>query len=112
MAAAQRAGRRHLPTLVLIVTGRATWRWLRERFDETAVSAGPEGAARVLVVGAGDGGKELIGSMLRDPNRTWHPVGLLDDDPYKRHRRIRNVPVLGATSKLGDAVDRQRRRPP
>ena len=36
--------------------------------------------------------------MLRDPNRTWHPVGLLDDDPYKRHRRIRNVPVLGRTA--------------
>ncbi len=28
-------------TLVLVVTGRATWRWLRERFDETAVSAAP-----------------------------------------------------------------------
>ena len=53
-------------------------------------------------------GKELIGSMLRDPNRTWHPVGLLDDDPYKRHRRIRNVPVLGATAQ---ARRRGRRRP-
>ena len=48
--------------------------------------------------------------MLRDPNQTWHPVGLLDDDPYKRHRRIRNVPVLGSTATLADAVARHRGR--
>ena len=59
----------------------------------------------VLVIGAGEAGRELIGSMLRDPQRTWHPVGLLDDDPYKRHRRLRGVPVLGTTDELADAVE-------
>ena len=55
------------------------------------------GASRVLVVGAGDAGRELVGSMLRDPRTHVAPVGLLDDDPAKRHLRIRGVPVLGPT---------------
>jgi len=38
--------------------------------------------------------------MLRDPAATWRPVGLLDDDPLKRHRRFRGVPVLGTRQDL------------
>lgn len=87
--------------LVLAAWGRALWRRMRERDDEGLKS---EGASRALVVGAGDAGRELIGSMYRDPLHHWRPVGLLDDDPYKRHRRIRDVPVLGPISRLGDEV--------
>jgi FlaA1/EpsC-like NDP-sugar epimerase len=89
--------------LVLAAWGRALWRRLREKDDEGLKR---EGASRVVVVGAGEAGRELIGSMLRDPLHQWRPVGLLDDDPYKRHRRIRDVPVLGPIAKLGDEVRR------
>ena len=92
-----------LAALVAAAWGRAVWRRLRERDDE---SLEYEGASRVLVVGAGEAARELVGSMLRDPSRTWRPVGLLDDDPHKRHLRIRNVPVLGTTSQLGEQVAR------
>ena len=84
-----------LGALVVAAWGRALWRRLREIDDE---GLHREGASRVIVVGAGEAGRELIGSMLRDPLRQWRPVGLLDDDPYKRHRRIRNVPVRGPIS--------------
>src|SRR3546814_610090 len=40
--------------------------------------------------------------MLRDPQSRWRPVAMLDDDPAKKHRRIRNVPVVGNL----DALDR------
>ena len=49
----------------------------------------------VLILGAGDGGHELVQSMLRDPNRAWRPVGMLDDDDLLRHRRFHGVPVHG-----------------
>ena len=88
--------------LVLAAWGRATWRRLRERELEGLRAAG---STRVVVIGAGEAGRELLGSMLRDPAQTWHPVGLLDDDPRKRHRRIRTVPVLGTTTDLARAVD-------
>jgi FlaA1/EpsC-like NDP-sugar epimerase len=92
-------------TLVLVAWARAAWRRLREREDE---GRHDEGAKRVLVIGAGEAGRELLASMLRDPARTWLPVGLLDDDPYKRHRRVRHVPVLGTTDRLVEKVQETR----
>ena len=61
---------------------------------------GAGGGAKVLLVGGGDAGRELISSMSRDPQRQWQPVGILDDDPLKRRRRIRGVPVLGRADDL------------
>ncbi|KRF21285.1 capsule biosynthesis protein CapD [Nocardioides sp. Soil797] len=88
-------------TLVLASWSRALWRWARERDDQRVVN---DGAARVVVLGAGEAGREIIGSMLRDPQRRWRPVALLDDDPAKRHRRLRNVPVLGDTTRLQEVA--------
>ena len=86
--------------MVFAAWGRATWKRLLERDFESNASDG----LRVVIVGAGEGGYELIRSMLHDPERRWQPVGFLDDDPLKRHRRIRGVPVLGSTSQLADVV--------
>ena len=94
-----------LATLVMAAWARATWRRLREREDEGGQF---EGATRVIVVGAGEAGRELLGSMLRDPERTWRPVGLLDDDPHKRHRRLRHVQVIGTTDQLIEKVQATR----
>ncbi|CAM3267163.1 nucleoside-diphosphate sugar epimerase/dehydratase [Nocardioides dubius] len=89
-------------TLVLIATARGAWRYLR---DHLAVGRPGKGTAeRVLVVGAGEAARELLGSMLRDPELRWAPVGLLDDDPAKRHRRIRNVRVVGTTRDIAQAM--------
>lgn len=89
-----------LLTLILALFGRALWRRLKERAAET------EGGTRVLLVGAGDSGYDLVISMLRDPAHQWQPVGLLDDDPAKRHYRIRGVPVLGTTARLAEIAER------
>jgi FlaA1/EpsC-like NDP-sugar epimerase len=92
-----------LGMLVLAAWGRAAWRRGRERsfesFDETC-------GEPILIVGGGEAGTQLIGSMLRDPDRRWRPVGILDDDPHKGHRRIRGVPVLGGTHDLVAPVRR------
>ena len=90
--------------LVLTGYGRATWRRLAER--DRRASGGAGEATRVLVVGAGDAGRDLLGSMRQDPIHRWEPVGLLDDDPRKRHLRLRGVPVLGPTDKLAVEVER------
>ena len=59
-----------LAALVAAAWGRALWRRLREIDDEGLER---EGATRVIVVGAGEAGRELIGSMLRDPLRPVAP---------------------------------------
>jgi FlaA1/EpsC-like NDP-sugar epimerase len=62
--------------------------------------------SRALIVGAGDIGRALADSMLRDPSSTWEPVGFLDDDPRKRHLRHAGVSVAGSTDQLLAAVER------
>ncbi|WP_222192750.1 nucleoside-diphosphate sugar epimerase/dehydratase [Modestobacter italicus] len=58
-------------------------------------AARPRTGRRTLVFGAGDAGEQLIRSMLGDPAGEYLPVGLLDDDPTKRHARIRGVRMYG-----------------
>ena len=48
----------------------------------------------VLVVGAGDAGARL--TMELERSRQWRVVGLLDDDPAKQGRQLRNVVGAGA----------------
>lgn len=88
--------------LVIAAWARAMWRTLQERDERTGV--GSDDSARALVVGAGEAARELISSMQRDPHRAYFPVGLLDDDPRKRHLRIRHVSVIGTTCELADKV--------
>jgi len=69
-----------------------------------------EGAVRprtgrpTLIFGAGDAGDQLIRSMLSDPGSPYLPVGLVDDDPAKRHARIRGVRMLGGRECIAAAV--------
>lgn len=50
---------------------------------------------RVIVFGAGEAGRRLLRSMMRDPNSGYFPVALLDDDKRKRRLRIDGVAVRG-----------------
>jgi len=52
----------------------------------------------VLITGAGEAGARLTEELAR--SRQWRVVGLLDDDPAKQGRQIRNVSVLGPISDL------------
>ena len=67
-------------------------------------AARPRTGQRTLVFGAGTAGEQLIRSMLGDPSSDYLPVGLLDDDPTKRHARIRGVRMLGDRTRIADAV--------
>jgi FlaA1/EpsC-like NDP-sugar epimerase len=50
---------------------------------------------RVLVVGAGEAAALLVGEMQRFPTG-FHPVGMVDDDPFKWGTRTRGVEVIGS----------------
>jgi FlaA1/EpsC-like NDP-sugar epimerase len=58
----------------------------------------------VLVVGAGDAGATLTSQLAR--SRQWRVVGLLDDDPAKQGRLLRNVGVLGSIASLPAWADK------
>jgi FlaA1/EpsC-like NDP-sugar epimerase len=54
----------------------------------------------VLVVGAGDAGGLVLREMLTTRLAGYTPIGLVDDDPRKRHMRLHGVKVLGTTHDL------------
>jgi FlaA1/EpsC-like NDP-sugar epimerase len=99
-----------VPTSVAVLTGvlsfigmggvRYAWRLAWER---TRLPRG-EGVQRVLVIGAGEGGEQLIRAMRRDPHGPYLPVGMVDDDPAKRFLRISGVRVLGTRDVLASAA--------
>ncbi len=62
-------------------------------------------ARRILIVGAGDGGRLVLREIMRNPELRLNPVGFVDDDPLKRRQRVDGVRVLGTTSDLGQVLD-------
>jgi FlaA1/EpsC-like NDP-sugar epimerase len=55
---------------------------------------------RTLIFGAGEGGRQLVRALVRDPGAGLVPVAVLDDDPRKRRLRIDGVRVLGNRNDL------------
>ncbi len=65
----------------------------------------PAGARRVLIVGAGEGGRLVLREILRNRQLRLDPVGFVDDDPLKQRIRVEGVRVLGTTEDLGRILD-------
>ncbi|WP_414577509.1 polysaccharide biosynthesis protein [Anabaena sp. CCY 9402-a] len=50
---------------------------------------------RVLIVGAGNAGIDLVEEMQRNPQLGFNPIAFVDDDPQKLHAKIRGITVVG-----------------
>ena len=87
-------------TLVGASAGRVLLRTLLAAMQQV------EGGERVLIFGAGEAGAQLVRSMQIDPKSPYLPVGFLDDDPSKRHRRAYGLRVLGNRESIGQAARR------
>jgi UDP-GlcNAc:undecaprenyl-phosphate GlcNAc-1-phosphate transferase len=65
-------------------------------------------ARRILIYGAGDGGELAAREMLQNRALGRTPVAFLDDDPNKRRRRIRGIPVLGGADRIDEVLGSER----
>lgn len=86
-------------TIMLATSAGARYVW--RLFYERNLRPQSDALERVVVIGAGEGGQQIITAMLRNPSGRYLPVALIDDDPTKRNLRIRNVPVSGTRDDLG-----------
>lgn len=50
---------------------------------------------KILIVGAGDAGEQILRSMLSALNSPYTPVGFIDDNPIKQNITIHGLRVLG-----------------
>lgn len=83
----------------------ASSRYLKRMYVESKAKPGDE-AHRTLIYGAGFLGKSLVTRMMQDPESPYFPVGLIDDDPTKKHLRLSTVPVLGRLEDLPEVARR------
>jgi FlaA1/EpsC-like NDP-sugar epimerase len=83
--------------LGLVAASRMLARTLIERPRPGAfVARGKE----VIVVGAGDAARLVLGELQKSRALGMTPIGLVDDDPRKRGMRLYGVRVLGTTDEL------------
>src|SRR5438128_2600904 len=86
-----------LLSLAFLLGVRAIARSVYERRPLAAFRGGRKGERRVLIAGAGEGGRLVLREILRNRGLGLAPVGFLDDDPGKRGLRIDGVRVRGST---------------
>ena len=77
--------------LFFTVASRYTWRLAREQLRRPTELT----AQKLLVYGAGEGGIQIVNTMLRNPNSPFLPVAFLDDNTATHKLSISGVPVLG-----------------
>jgi FlaA1/EpsC-like NDP-sugar epimerase len=73
------------------VAVRSAWRLYQQKQTRREL----QGAAPLIVIGAGEGGEAIIRSLLSDPTSRYVPVALLDDDPERSRYSISGVKVRG-----------------
>jgi len=61
---------------------------------------------RVLIVGAGDAGEQIVRAMLKERRSKYLPVGFVDDDQAKRGLTIHGVRVLGSRAEIPQIVEK------
>lgn len=88
--------------LFFTAASRYTWRLIREQLRRPSEQT----ARKILVYGAGEGGIQIVSTMLRNPNSNYLPVGFLDDNVSTHRLRISGVPVLGGRESIQKAATR------
>lgn len=105
------ASRLLIPTSVPIAAGalmvvvKSLENWMRRNYRQRARS-GSRSSKPALIIGAGTLGMRALDMIAEDRSAEYSAVGLLDDDPNKRHLRYNGIRVLGALSDIADQVDR------
>lgn len=88
--------------LVFMAGCRYVWRLALER----ARRPDSRSAEKLLIYGAGEGGLQMITTMMRSRTSPYVPVGMLDDDSSKQRLTIMGVSVLGTRNDIGSAKAR------
>lgn len=88
--------------LFFTAASRYTWRLIREQLRRPSEST----ATKIIVYGAGEGGIQIVNTMLRNRNSDYLPVAFIDDNPSTHRLRISGVPVIGGRDSIDKAVQR------
>jgi FlaA1/EpsC-like NDP-sugar epimerase len=85
--------------LLLMAATRYIWRGYLEHTKRTLAAGVP-----LIVFGAGDGGFQIVRSMLLSDDVGYLPVALLDDDPGKQRLRLLGLEVQGGRDRIAEVA--------
>lgn len=85
--------------LFLTAGNRYVWRFIREQLRRPSA----ETAAKIIIYGAGEGGIQVVNTLLRNPSSPYLPVAFLDDNEHTHRLSISGIPVLGGRESLAEA---------
>ena len=85
--------------LFFMAANRYVWRLIREQLRRPTEQT----ATKILVYGAGEGGIQMVNTLLRNPSSPYLPVGFLDDNTTTHRLTISGVPVIGGRESLAEA---------
>lgn len=88
-----------LLTVMLVMVGRVIYGILAGMLRARGI-----GEERVLIVGAGDAGQQMVRRAQASPGLGYRIVGFADDMPGVE--RVRGAPILGSSADLGTIIDR------
>ena len=93
---------RSIPVLVppIALVCAAAGRWLFRTYRDRNAPRDPRSDKRALVYGAGDAGYQLVTLLRAERHPEYQVVGLIDDNPAKRHLRLHGIPVVGDRTNL------------
>jgi len=69
---------------------------------------GKEGDSKVLIVGAGDSGEQILRSMISSSFSSFNPVGFVDDSLVKQGVSIHGLKVLGKVEEIPKIVEKKK----
>lgn len=67
-----------------------------------------KGLRKVLIIGAGVAGRELLGALNKNLSKVFKVIGFIDDDPKKANKKIKGVRVLGGIDSLEKSVKKHK----
>ncbi|MBA7685817.1 UDP-N-acetyl-alpha-D-glucosamine C6 dehydratase [subsurface metagenome] len=89
-------------SLVLIGSLRISKRALLEGLKSTLKMKKEK--VKILIVGAGSAGEQIIREMIRNKNSNYFPVGFVDDDSAKQGIKIHGIKVLGKREEIQQII--------
>lgn len=91
-------------TLALLIALRAiVFLYIRIRRDASLLEP-----SRILFVGAGTLGRDVVRTLKTYQSSGYHVIGYLDDDPALKDKEIDGLPILGTLDNLLDVVEANR----
>jgi UDP-GlcNAc:undecaprenyl-phosphate GlcNAc-1-phosphate transferase len=89
-----------LVNMVLVTTSRGSYVVLLNSQQRARNQGAP-----VLLYGAGRHGIAAASELFDDPDAGLRPIGFIDDDPSRKGRRVRGLPVLGTLRDLDKLIE-------